>query len=294
MNDSRLRVVLWSGALIAGGVVLLLFNLGVLAAYGRWPQLVLAAVCGTAAAGFFITFARDHQEWWRLLPAWTLTALATMSLTAMLPDVDRALIAAQVFAGLALAFANIYLLARRERWWAILPGGFMLVLAVVVGVSTRIPTTEVLAAILFIGLGLVFFLLYLLGDKRRQWWAMIPGSVLLVFGIFALTAGRTEVYPLLRWWPVALVVLGMILPFTLRPSAPPDKLEVNHARPAKAAAPPARAPAQASTNASIKPTGKPGFTAEARPSPAPPAPRPSFGEYTQPAPGASVEILPDE
>jgi hypothetical protein len=280
MSDSRGRAWAWSFSLVVGGLILLLFNFGWLDAYAPWPQAVLAATCGVAAAVFFVGYARNHQEWWRLLPGWTLTSLAAMVLTGTFATVDRSLIAAQLFGGLALAFGSIYLAARGERWWAILPGGFMLVLAIVVGASSWVSSTEVLAAVLFVGLGLVFFLLYFLDQRRRQWWALIPGSVLLVFGLLAFSTGRaveSETQAgLVRWWPLLLILAGLLV--GLRPRrgtpAPSDRLVIS-------SAPSAPSKQGSSGNGGSAKTG------------AQPAPRASLGEYTQPAPGASVEILPD-
>ena len=107
-----------------------------------------------------------------------------MVVTGTFANVDRPLIAAQLFGGLALGLRQ-HLSCQRapsaggRSFRAVL----CLVLAVVVGASSWVTTTELLAALLFVGLGLVFFLLYLLDQKRRQWWALIPGSVLLVFGV---------------------------------------------------------------------------------------------------------------
>ena len=279
MTDSRGRAWAWSFSLVFGGVVLLLFNFGWLDAYAPWPQAVLAGACVAAAAVFFVGYARNHQEWWRLLPAWTLTSLAAMVVSGTFAKVDRPLIAAQLFGGLALAVGSIYLAARTERWWAILPGGFMLVLAVVVGASTWVTTTEILAALLFVSLGLVFFLLYFLDQKRRQWWALIPGSVLLVFGILALSTGSAAESEsqagLLRWWPLILILAGLLV--GLRPRRKPvpgDKLIINSAP-------------------SMRTTQKNAGSGGSARSGSQPPPRASLGEYTQPAPGASVEILPD-
>ena len=269
--EPQSRTALWALSLIVGGGVLLLFNFGLLDVYAPWPQAVLAGGCAVAAAAFFIGFVRHGQEWWRLLPAWTLTALASMVLTTIFADVGRALIAAQVFGGLALAFGNIYLLARQERWWAILPGGFMLVLALVVGASRWIVTVEVLAALLFGGLGLVFFLLYLLDGRRRQWWALIPGSVLLVFGALALTADSMQEGGFVRWWPLVLIAAGLLVwAAGRRTPARAGKLEINSAP---------RPSAARSASKSQQAAGQP--------------PRGALGEYTQPAPGASIDILPD-
>jgi hypothetical protein len=272
-SEQQSRSSVWALSLVLGGVILLLFNFGLLEAYAPWPQAVLAGGCAVAAAAFFVAFARHRQEWWRLLPTWTLAALASMVLTTVFADVDRALIAAQVFGGLALAFGNIYLLARQERWWAILPGGFMLVLALVVGARPWIATVEMLAALLFGGLGLVFFLLYLLDNRRRQWWALIPGSVLLVFGALALTADSMQEGGFVRWWPLVLIAAGLLV-WAAGRRAPQraGTLEINSA--------PRSKPVMPLKNSAPKPSSQP-------------SPRAVLGEYTQPAPGASIDILPD-
>lgn len=284
-TPSPSRSGVWSLSLILSGAVLLMFNFGLLDAYAPWPQAVLAGGCAMAAAGFFIAFARHRAEWWRLLPAWTLAALASMVLTGIFAQVDRSLIAAQVFGGLALAFGNIYLLARQERWWAILPGGFMLVLAVVVGASRWVADLQLLAALLFGGLGLVFFLLYLLDGRRRQWWALIPGSVLLVFGALALTAGSVAEGGLVRWWPLLLVAAGLLAWASGR-RAPQrgDKFEINTAPRLSTA----------STSGADQPRSGNGTKNGVKKATPGGVSRAGLGEYTQPAPGASIDILPDE
>jgi CPA1 family monovalent cation:H+ antiporter len=72
------------------------------------------------------------------------------------PNLAGQLIAALLFAGLALAFAHIFLLAPAENWWAILPGGFLAVLGVVIALSGWVQSLQMLGAVLFGGLGLVF------------------------------------------------------------------------------------------------------------------------------------------
>jgi hypothetical protein len=113
---------------------------------------------------------------------------------------------------------------------------------------------------LFAGMGLVFFLVYALAGARRHWWALIPGGVLLLFGLLVYPADDAVAGALLRWWPALLLVAGAVLAWAGAATAPPppDRLQVNV-------------------------------------SPAPPVEsrRAGLGDYSQPAPGASVEILPD-
>ena len=172
--------------------------------------------------------------------------------------------------GLACGFAHSYLLDRGERWWAIIPGGFMLALGGVLALSTRVEQVELLAAVLFFSLGATFFLLYWLDQRRRQWWALIPGSVLVIFGALVLTPSQESDLPLLRWWPVTLILIGLLVAFRSQRRRPVERLEM-HAAPG--------------TTTRRKHAGAPASAAL-------PA-QPRLGDYTQPAPGATVEVLPD-
>ncbi len=260
MGDRRVNLWMWAATLLIAGVLLLLFNLQVLAAYEPTAQYGVAGVLAVLGAGFLASYAWRRDEWWRLMPGWTLLALATMVLLSVQVQLPRPLIAAVLFVGLGLAFVNIYLVKRADHWWAIIPGGFMIVLAAVISLSVRVARLETLGAALFVGMGLVFFLLYVLAGTRRHWWALIPGGVLMLFGLLIYTVDNTVQSALLRWWPAALIVLGLVVAYVAltREPARPGKLSVNVA-----------------------------------PKAAGPSGRGQLGEYTSPAPGASVEILSD-
>jgi hypothetical protein len=89
---------------------------------------------------------------------------------------------------------------------------------------------------------------------------LIPAGVLLLFGLLTYSVDNTVQNALLRWWPAALIVIGAGIAFFAASQSPaPQKLSINVAPPM----PP--------------PSSKPG----------------QLGEYNQPAPGASVEVLPD-
>ncbi len=268
LSDNRIGNFLWAIALVVGGLFLLLFNLDVFVNFEPTIQYVLTGILAVAGIGFFGSYVSARQNWWRLIPAWTLLALAGMVYLTTLADLDQRLTAALLFIGQALAFAHIYFLNRSEHWWAVIPGGFMLVLGGVIALSSLTEKPETLGTALFIGMGAVFFLLYLVGGRRRQWWALIPGSVLVVFGFLLFTVGYQE-NTLLKWWPVLLMALGLFLGWRAYTVKPKRKL-----------------PVQTSPNLSRRERG-------ARPSTVPPAPGGRLGEYSGPAPGASVEELPD-
>lgn len=268
MIDSRLRAIVWSFVLIGSGVLLLLFEFGVLTPYTPLLQYILAGLFVFGAILFFGAFARSPAEWWRVIPGWTLLALASV-LVLSTSAVDQRWLGAAIFAGLALAFIHVYLTERAGRWWALIPGGFLGVLGAVIGVSVWDIPVEGLALLLFGGLGGVFFLLFLL--HRRQWWAVLPGGVLLVVAaLAAVRSNDSQAAPLLRWWPLLLIGAGLLTALQARRRPAPDRLQVNAA--------PAR-----------KGRTKPNTPSNSRATPR----ANMLGEYVQPAPGAAVEVLPD-
>jgi hypothetical protein len=270
MADYRLNGLLWAAGLVIGGLVLLLFNFDLFGANRPEVRYLVAGGLGLAGVGFFGAYLTARQHWWRLIPAWTLLALAGMVLLNTLGWAMAVVQGALLFVGLALAFAHIYLLDRSGHWWAIIPGGFMLVLGGVVALSEQAPL-PLLGGLLFAGMGVVFGLVYLLGDRRRQWWALVPATILLIFGLFVFAHGAEEGAGLLRWWPLLLVLLGLYIGWQSTRRSPPERLAVE------------ATPATLGHRGSIS-----------QPASAPPARTGALGDYKEPAPGASVEVLSDE
>ncbi len=277
MPEYRLNSLFTALGFGLGGLLLLLYNFGWLVSVAPWAQAGLGGVLAVAALGFFVAFFRVRTHWWRLIPAWTLLALAAMvflnSGQADSPQsqLSGRLSAALLFAGLALAFAHVYLLDRAERWWAILPSGFMAVLGVVIAASGVLGSVETLGALLFAGLGGVFFLLYLLDSQGRHWWALIPASTLLLFGLFLFATGnRTDnesANNLSRWWPVLLILVAFFIGWRSTRRPPVTRLKVQNA------------PGPVGKRQKISPPAR--------------QERLGLGEYTRPAPGATIEILSD-
>ncbi len=280
VKASRLNWFLWAIGLALAGLVLLGFNFGLLEHYQPLTQYVATGVFALAAAGFFGGYTAKPANWWRLIPGWTLLALAAMAFLSVQPAVSSRLAAAVLFLGLALAFGHIYIVNRRDNWWAIIPGGFMLVVSLVTGLSALVERLETLGAALFVGMGLVFFALALALRTRGQWWPLIPGAVLVWFGLFIFMPAGEEAHAVLRWWPLLLVLTGLGMGWrALTQRTQAEKMAVNVApgNPAGASSavtPPAR---------SATPTGA---IVEAEGG--------ILGAYSQPAPGASVEVLDDD
>ncbi len=265
-RDNRVNNLIWGVLLSLAGVGLLLFNLDVFVRFEPYVQYGAAALLGLLALLFVGGYLSARENWWRLIPGWTLIALTAMVYLTTLPALDQRITASVLFVGQAIAFAHIYLLDRAERWWAIIPGGFMLMLGGTIALSSVTEEPAVLGTVLFIGLGAVFFLLYLLGQRWQLWWALVPGSVLVLLGLFLFSIGLGQQNLSLRLWPVLLPLLGVWLIWRATRPLPGSKLNVD------------AAPGQSRSRSQTS-------EGSARPR--------RLGEYSGPAPGATVEVLPD-
>ncbi len=266
-KDYRLGPLVWSASLVLIGVLLTIFNFGYLNDYRSPAEYLLATGLAVAGVAAFIAAATSPATWWRLIFAWTLFAVAATVLISKFQPNDRSLLAATLLIGLTIAFLHVYLLDRATHWWSLVIGGFLFVVGIVLAISARSEGTALLGSLLLVGLGLVFFLLYLVSDKDRFWWALIPGGALLTVALVTLTADLSPTNPLVRSWPLLLIVAGIFVGWRTSKPLPETKLSVNQAPPMRSKVEKAK-----------------------KRKPEPPA---NFDDYVQPAPGASIEILAD-
>ena len=205
---ARIRSLVWGITLSLGGVLILLFNLGVFDALRPGLEYFFAILASLAGLGFLGYYLRDRTQWWPVLPGFTLLGVAVMAFVSTVPGAPRESLTSVLFLALAAAFAVVYI-ADARNWWAIIPGGILLVLGVIILFSSRL-TLNQSGVLLFVGIGLVFFLVYLLGPvKREVWWALIPGTALIVSGLFiyVLTEGQEQL--LAKLWPLILIIGGL-------------------------------------------------------------------------------------
>lgn len=198
-------------ALVAVGVLALLQNLGLLAAD---IGILWALIFAVAGVGFLTVFVRNRAQWWALIPGCTLVALgALILLQDLIPTAPEPWGGALFLAGISLSFWLIYL-SDRAQWWAIIPGGALLTVALIAGLSTTLagPT---LGGVLFLGLALTFGLVALLPTHREYTrWAVYPAGVLLVMALLSMAAMEQLA---LYLWPAALILAGLYLTYrTLR------------------------------------------------------------------------------
>lgn len=208
--------LLWGALLVVVGVGLLLWNLGILASFQVtlvWALVALFALLGLA---FVFAYLNRRSDWWLLIPAFTWFAVAAVIFLSS-RGIATTWVAAALLAGIALAFLVIYFSDREERWWALIPFGSVAVMMAVVLLSAQPQVNlALLGAVLFGGMALVFFLIYLLARERQRFaWALVPAATLGVMALAALAAYAPQTAPALaeavRLWPVLIILLGALL-----------------------------------------------------------------------------------
>lgn len=182
--------------LVVGGILSLLDVQGIISnGSGIFWGMVFAAV----ALVFLFMLFNDPNNWWAAFPGFTLLGLAISS---FLPDSLEAYDGLVFFAGISMAFWWVYF-SDPQRWWAIIPAGVLLTLGIVSALDdvTGLET----GGSFFLGLGLTFILVAILPGGSSRQWALIPGTILLIFGALIGTPffGIADYF-----WPAVLIVLG--------------------------------------------------------------------------------------
>ena len=197
----------WGVILIAGGV---LFLLQTLLGF-EFGALFWAMLFGLASIGFISAFVTNREHWWALIPGFTLGSIGVIILVdAFFPRFGGNLGGFIVLGGIGAAFVAVYL-ANREHWWAVIPAGVLLTLAVVAG-SSDIIGGSATGGIFFLGLAATFGLVGLLPTSQgRMQWAFIPAGILGFLGLVVLAAAEGLLTYAL---PAALILAGLF--FILR------------------------------------------------------------------------------
>jgi hypothetical protein len=187
--------------LVVGGILSLLDVQGIISnAGGIFWGLIFT---GAGLVFLYILF-NDRTNWWAAFPGFTLLGLAASS---FLPDSLDTFKGLAFFAGISLAFWWVYF-SDRQRWWAIIPAGVLLTLGIVSALDNVNGVQT--GGSFFLGLGLTFVLVAILPGGASRTWALIPGTVLLLFGALLGTPlfGLADYF-----WPAVLILLGAYLVF---------------------------------------------------------------------------------
>jgi hypothetical protein len=211
--DRQKLTIVGGALLIIAGVLFLLDSLAIL----QITALIWALIFAAGGLAFLTVFVLNRAAWWPVIPGFALLGLAVLILVgAYLPDVGAW--AGSIFLGaIALGFWVVYLL-EREQWWAIIPGGVLVTLALVAGLAEVVGGGAV-GGLFFFGIGATFALLAVVPTSEgRLRWAWIPAIVMVVMG-FVVLAAASDIFNYV--WPAALILGGIILLLrVLRPERP--------------------------------------------------------------------------
>jgi hypothetical protein len=215
MKRSRLNNrFVWGTLLVGIGLLLLLQNLNLFTFMWSALWTILFAAGGVF---FLFMFMNDRDgNWWAIIPGFALIGIATLiGIDTTFPRLGNIVGGSLFLAQLGISFWVIYLLDR-TRWWAIIPGGVLLTLAVVAGLDQVLPAMDT-GGVLFLGLAATFGLVYLYpGVQGRINWAIIPAIVLSIMGILISLAAAKTLFRFI--WPAILIAFGIYLVYkTVRP-----------------------------------------------------------------------------
>jgi hypothetical protein len=191
--------------LICAGALFLLQNFGIANFVTGTIWALLFALAGLVFVG---VFALNRENWWAVIPGFTLLGLAALiGISTLFPTLSGPA-ASLLFLAIGLSFWVIYA-THRENWWAVIPGGTMITLAVIIAISAGPGGNEGqwVPTILFLGLAATFGLVYFLPTPQgRMKWALWPASILAVMGVL-MTAFLGQLAGIL--WPLVLIAGGV-------------------------------------------------------------------------------------
>ncbi len=193
--------IFWGLILVIGGMILLLESMGIL----EGSEVFWMTACAVAGILFLVALLSNRGAWWAAIPGVSMLAVALGVGLDVFTNASGEIMGAVILGGIGLSFILVYLI-QPMNWWAIIPGGVLVTLAIVAGMEGGDPG-PISGAIFFAGLGLTFALVALLPNKiGRMTWAWIPGGILLLLALLIL-AGIESLMNYI--WPVVLIAVGL-------------------------------------------------------------------------------------
>jgi hypothetical protein len=197
-------------AMMVSGALLLAVNFGVVPA----SPFVLARVLGILCmvAGLVFLFFTGAGGWltWFLIPAGVLFTIGVVTLVLGAGMFMSPLAAVGTAAGFGVTFVAVFL-TRRNHWWALIPAGAFLGMALWAFAGSRFPVIGWHPVPVVFSVGLSFFSIYFSAiQKGRMRWCLLVGALLV-----AAALGYLLALLLARWlalWPLALVIAGLCVP----------------------------------------------------------------------------------
>jgi len=181
----------WGLLLIIGGGVALAQQFGYMDQLPESAWMWVFALISLVALISYIT--SGFKEWGWLFPAGVFGGLA-VTVALATNNVDSAAVGSPLFFGLLIPFVAAYLTDRTRNWWALIPGGVMLFLALTTLLVDNVGGEWVGSLFLFL-IALSFFVVYL--NNHTRTWALLVAYVMFVLSIapaMASGGGDTAAY----------------------------------------------------------------------------------------------------
>ncbi len=211
MTRRKLLPLYWGVGLFLVGLFFTMFVFGPLATY---EQEILWGVVGLLGVGGLLALAYGvirPERWWYFVPAFLLLSMAAIVYMGVSQEIEGRLLTGVLLIGMGLAHLLIFLTDRENRWWAWISAGSFFVLSAAVLLGTNLPPALV-GSLLFLGMSLVFYLLYLFTPAAfRRWWMLTLAVTLTIAAAFTFTlSGDVRASPA-RFWPLLLILVGLAL-----------------------------------------------------------------------------------
>lgn len=205
MKPNSWRYFIGALLVLVGGLTLLQ-SLNLITLQGNLWLFFFGALFAMGGLAFIFVLFSNRESWWAAIPGIILLSLGLMMILMSLFPGFEPYGGTFFLAGIGAAFWVVYF-TNRTNWWAIIPGGTLLTLALISipKLSDGLET----GGIFFLGLAATFALLAFLPSRDQKLnWAWIPAAVLFIMGaVMALSAGGVAGYI----WPVALICAGIFL-----------------------------------------------------------------------------------
>lgn len=177
----------WGLLLIIGGGVALAQQFGYLNQLPNSAWMWVFALISLVGLVSYLT--SGLKEWGWLFPAGIFGGLA-VTVALATNHVSSAAVGSPIFFGLLMPFLVAYLTDRTRNWWALIPGGIMLFLAMVTLLVDNVGGEWIGSLFLFL-IALSFFVVYL--NNHARTWALLVAYIMFVLSIApAMSSGGGE------------------------------------------------------------------------------------------------------
>lgn len=206
---SRKQGIVWGGLLILFGIMALV---EVYTDLSPWIWFIVLAFAGLLV---LLVFLSDRRDYSLLLATYILWVIAGLIALLELNILGDAWVPLYVLSAIAFPFLVVYF-RDRNQWWALIPAYVLLA----VGLMVLLLESNVLSDLLvpaYVMFAIAIPFLVVFANNRKNWWALIPGGILVVIGTAFLIAEAALEFIL----PVVFIILGigiMVRVFTRKES----------------------------------------------------------------------------